>query len=78
MGSNYVRTIEVKTLVEKKKNDMTSNYNNIVDAIIIINVVIIISLHHKFVPRGTEGQERIISTKWAATKVNKEKNGFLV
>lgn len=42
---------------------MTSNYNNIVDAIIIINVVIIISLHHKFVPRGTEGQERIISTK---------------
>lgn len=63
MGSNYVRTIEVKTLVEKKKNDMTSNYNNIVDAIIIINVVIIISLHHKFVPRGTEGQERIISTK---------------
>lgn len=63
MGSNYVRTIEVKTLVEKKKNDMTSKYNNIVDAIIIINVVIIISLHHKFVPRGTEGQERIISTK---------------
>ena len=31
---------------------------NIVDVIIVINVVIIISLDHKFVPRDTEGREK--------------------
>ena len=47
---------------------MTSNYHNIVDVVVIIIVVVFISLHYKFVPRGIEGQQKIILEKMSRDK----------